>query len=316
MLAQARRPEEHDFEQDNAGSVGAPSLVRTEWIACNACGADSFRYLSRVREWQIGRCRNCGLVYVNPTPFFEPTESFSRLSLAFQYTRFQHVIRPETLEHERSQMRAQFEKLAQLGGGARTGRRMLDVGCGSGTSVHAAVEVGWDAIGIDIDPELIELGGRELQVDLRCCSVMDIEERENSFDFVRMRDVIEHLPNPHTALLRIRQLLRPGGMLLVATPNENSLAAQLRLLLGGKRDRIATVPPPHHLHGFSPSTLRRLFDRAGFRSREIFTTTPVDPRYVTARNMGAAGEKIRSGFWHAAQGLGRGSMLVGWAQKA
>jgi 2-polyprenyl-3-methyl-5-hydroxy-6-metoxy-1,4-benzoquinol methylase len=315
MLAQARPLQEHASEQGDAGGVGAPNLVRIEWIACNACGADSFEHLSRVGEWQIGRCRGCGLVYVNPTPFFEPTKSFSRLSLDFQYTRFQHVIRRETLEHERAQMRAQFEKLTELAGRVRSGGRMLDVGCGSGTSVRAAAEVGWDAIGIDIDPDLIELGRHELEVDLRCCSVMELNEREGSFDFVRMRDVIEHLPNPYNALLRIGQLLRPGGTLLVATPNEGSLAAQLRLLLGGRRDRIATVPPPHHLHGFSPPTLRRLFDRVALRAREIFTTTPVDPRYVTARNMSAAGERLRSGFWHAAQGLGRGSMLVGWAQK-
>jgi 2-polyprenyl-3-methyl-5-hydroxy-6-metoxy-1,4-benzoquinol methylase len=212
-------------------------------------------------------------------------------------------------------MQAQFEKLAEFSGRRLTAGRMLDVGCGSGTSVRAAVDLGWNATGIDIDPELVELGRRQLEVDLRCCSIMEIEEPDDSFDFVRLRDVIEHLPNPFAALLRLRELLRPGGMLLIATPNESSLAAQLRRLVGGRRDRIATVPPPHHLHGFGPSTLRRLFDRVGLRSRQITTTTPVDARYVTARNMGAAGEKIRSSFWHAAQGLGRGSMLVGWAQK-
>lgn len=315
MLAQARRAEEHQVEQNHDDSVDVSSDVRHEWIACNACGADSFERLSRVGEWQIGCCRNCGLVYVNPIPFFEPTKSFSRLSLDFQYTRFQHVIRPETLDHERRQMRAQFEKLAAFSGGAIDAGRMLDVGCGSGTSVRAAADLGWDAIGIDIDPELVKLGKDQFELDLRCCSVMEIEEPDGSFDFVRMRDVIEHLPNPHAALLRIRQLLRPGGMLLVATPNESSLAAQLRLLLGCRRDRIATVAPPHHLHGFSPSTLQRLFDRVGLHQRQITTTTPVDTSYVTARNMGAAGRKIHSGFWHVARALGRGSMLVGWAQQ-
>jgi len=145
--------------------------------------------------------------------------------------------------------------------------------------------------------------------------LLESELPEGRFDFVRLRDVIEHLPNPYAALTEVKRLLAPGGFLHVATPNEDGLAAQLRLLLGGKRDRVATVAPPHHVHGFGPKTLRGLFERVGFKMYMLKTTTPVDPLYVTARNMEAVKNRLRTVAWRAASAIGRGSMLIAWAGK-
>jgi uncharacterized Zn finger protein len=51
--------------------------MNKKWIHCNACGADAYKKLSKVGEWNIGKCTKCGLIYVNPIPFFEPTTDFS-----------------------------------------------------------------------------------------------------------------------------------------------------------------------------------------------------------------------------------------------
>jgi 2-polyprenyl-3-methyl-5-hydroxy-6-metoxy-1,4-benzoquinol methylase len=301
---------------DDRMAANRPTLA-AKWITCNVCGADAFKPLATVDEWQIGRCSRCSLIYVNPMPFFQPSLEFSQLSLEFQYTRFQHQITADVIAHDRNQMQLQFARLTQIAGpGAGRPRRLLDVGCGSGTSVRAAVDLGWEAIGIDLDPVLVELGRRKLQVDLRCGSLVECDLDENHYDFIRLRDVIEHLPNPYEALLKIRQLLRPGGVVLIATPNEEAASTQLRLLLGGKRNRVASVPPPHHLHGFGPKTLRLLFKRTGLKPIEIGTTTPVDPAYVTARNMQSSGKGAHVAFWHAAKAIGMGSMLIGWAQRS
>ena len=130
-------------------------MMEKTWISCNACGADSYRPSSMVGEWQIGQCLNCSLVYVNPIPFFEPTNEFSDISLEFEYTRYQsQQITPGILEFERNQLRRQFAKLAEFAGGEPRGRTLLEIGCGSGASVRAAVDLGWNAIGIDIESGL------------------------------------------------------------------------------------------------------------------------------------------------------------------
>ena len=175
--------------------------------------------------------------------------------------------------------------------------------------------MGWASTGIDIDPELIAAGRRQLQADLRCVPLMESGFADGHFDFIRLRDVIEHLPNPYESLCEIRRILAPDGVVFFATPNEGSMAGAVKALLGRGGRTVATVTPPHHLHGFTPETLRRILGRAGFRTLAVKTTTPVDPRYVTSNNMRSAGSLPHRLFWAASRAVGRGSMLVSWVQK-
>lgn len=290
-------------------------LAKQEWIACNACGADAFLELSSTEGWHIGQCRECALIYLNPMPFFRSSEGFSEMSLAFEYTRFQSNITPEILCHDKQQMRRQLDEVARLAGRIEPPGTFLDIGCGSGSSVRAAAEMGWRATGIDIDPKLVELGRQQLHVDLRCGTLEQSGLEGNQFHFIRMRDVIEHLPNPYEVLLEVKRLLVPGGVALIATPNEAALPTQVRLRLGLRRDKVATVVPPHHVHGFAPKTLARIIRRSGLKVCEVSTVTPVDPQYVTARNMRSANSRLRVFAWRLAQAIGKGSMLVAWAQK-
>jgi 2-polyprenyl-3-methyl-5-hydroxy-6-metoxy-1,4-benzoquinol methylase len=288
--------------------------TRTEWIVCNACGADAFQELANAGEWHIGRCGKCALIYVNPMPSFAPSDQFSQISLDFEYTRFQSIITSESLAHDRQQIRQQLGTVAQLADPIVQPARFLDIGCGSGSSVRAAAEMGWDAVGVDIDPRLVELGRKQLNVNLRCSTVVGSGLEGNQFHFIRLRDVIEHLPNPYEVLCEIKRLLVPGGVALIATPNEGALPTQVRLRLGFKRNKIATVAPPHHVHGFTPETLARILLRAQLKVREIATATPVDAQYVTARNMKSANKKMRVFAWRLANAVGRGSMLVAWVR--
>ena len=301
--------------RQQAETNGLPMLAKQEWVACNACGADSFLELSTTGGWHIGRCRMCSLIYLNPMPFFTPSEGFSEMSLAFQYTKFQRNLTPEILGHDKQQMRRQLDEVTRLFGRVEQPGSFLDIGCGSGSSVRAATDMGWRATGIDIDPKLIELGREQLQVDLRCGTLDQSGLAGNRFHFIRMRDVIEHLPNPYAILLEVKRLLVPGGVLLVVSPNEAALPTQIRLRLGFKRDKVATVVPPHHVHGFVPDTLARIVHRSGLSLRELTTVTPVNPKYVTARNMRSAKRRLSVLAWRLAQAVGMGSMLVAWAQK-
>ena len=288
-------------------------VSQTQWIPCNGCGADAFEDLSVTAGWHIGRCRRCSLIYLNPMPIFAPSDEFSELSLSFQYTRFQRNLTAELLEHDRMQMGRQLE-IACLRSGIHGPGRFLDFGCGSGSSVRAAADLGWAAVGIDMDPALVDLGRKELQVDLICGTLPDLNLEGNQFHFCRLRDVIEHLPNPYDVLLDVARLLVPGGIVLIATPNEGALPSQIKRRLGFGRNTIATVAPPHHVHGFVPETLARIITRAGLRISALGTTTPVDPLYVTARNMSSS-KILRNLFWRAASTYGKGSMLIAWAQK-
>ncbi len=290
--------------------------MEKRWISCNVCGMDRFKTVACEGGWTIGCCRNCGLVYVNPTAIFKPNHEFSKISKEFQYTRFQSLhLSAEIIDFEKRQLLENLALLEKFSGCSFSEIRFLDVGCGSGASVRAATDLGWNAVGIDIDPELVQKGREEFQVDLRCTTLLDEHLEDEQYHFIRLRDVIEHLPNPFEVLIEIKRLLVPGGGVLVSSPNEGSLPTVLRRICGCKVRTVATVPPPHHLHGFKKSTLKRIFERSGLKVHQISSTTPIDPAYVTSRNMLSSKDLLRVVFWNLGKKLDMGSMLIGWAGK-
>jgi len=291
-------------------------MVKKVNITCNACGKDEFHKLSTVGEWTIGKCGNCELIYLNPIPFFEPSMDFSEVSKDFQYTQFQHQpITPEIIQFDKEQLQQNMAEVSAITGRSFDSIRMLDIGCGSGASVRAATELGWEATGIDIDLELINEGREQLDVDLRCVTLLEADLPDNHYHFIRLRDVIEHLPNPYEVLTEIKRLLVPGGVVLISTPNEGSLLGQIRMTLRGKRDTVAAVRPPHHMHGFKPKSLKCILKRAGLKSYMLKTTTPIDPNYSTSNQMRGKNRPLFVASWRTANFFGRGSMLIGWAGK-
>jgi 2-polyprenyl-3-methyl-5-hydroxy-6-metoxy-1,4-benzoquinol methylase len=286
---------------------------------CNACGADRFVAESQVDGWNIGHCADCGLVFVNPIPFFDPTDEFSEISKGFEYTEYMHgPLTDRILEFERRQFQenaAEVERLTSGVVGTGSRKRFLDIGCGSGASVRAATDLGWQAIGIDLDPQLVAHGRKELGVDLRSTSVLDSNLPAGSFDFIKLRDVAEHLPNPLEVFTRIKELLAADGVLLLITPNEGGIATKARLVMRRPRKLVATVPPPHHLHSFTPKTLARTLRRAGLKPGKTFTTSPTDWRYVTSHNMARAqSHPLFRPIWGTGTAVGMGAVLVSWVR--
>ena len=291
-------------------------MMKKQWIACNSCGADVYRPLSTVGEWTIGKCGDCGLVFLNPAPFFEPTTEFSAMSKGFQYTQYMHqMITPKIFAFETDQLRFQMGQLTELTGRSFQAIRYLEVGCGSGASVRAATDLGWVATGVDLDPELIREGIEQHGSDLRCSPLLKAGLDPGSFDFIRLRDVIEHLPDPYESMLEVHRLLRPGGLCLIVAPNEGGLVNRVRYSLGFKRNLVAYAEPPHHIHGFDPSTLKLILERTGFKVLRLKTTVPFDSNFVTSNNMRTANQLLLVSIWKSAQLMGMGNFLVAWIQK-
>jgi 2-polyprenyl-3-methyl-5-hydroxy-6-metoxy-1,4-benzoquinol methylase len=136
--------------------------------------------------------------------------------------------------------------------------RLLDVGCGSGDWLLLMRELGWQVEGIDFDERALEVA-RKSGLQVRCGSLEEQSFPSASFDAVILNHVIEHLPDPIGNLLECARLLRPGGKLVVCTPNGSSLGH--RLFKGKWRG----LEPPRHLHVFSEQSMHRLLERAGFR---------------------------------------------------
>ena len=154
--------------------------------------------------------------------------------------------------------------------------RVLDVGCSWGFLAQRLVARGNSVVGLELDEEL---GARAREV---CEQVLigDVEQLElpfedGSFDAVLCGDVIEHLRDPQAFLARVRPLLRPGGRLVVSTPNVANWANRLALLAGVWRYTETGIVAETHTYLFTKRTLEECLDGAGYRVEAFDFTAPV-----------------------------------------
>ena len=138
---------------------------------------------------------------------------------------------------------------------------MLDIGAGSGIFVEQALRLGYDAEGVEPSEWLVNRS-RERGLPVHR-GVLPLEAVTAPFDVVTLIDVIEHVTDPVRLLRDARDVMKPGGIGLVVTPDVSSIAARL---MGPRwwHYRVA------HVCYFAPSTLERALTLTGFKPLRRF----------------------------------------------
>jgi 2-polyprenyl-3-methyl-5-hydroxy-6-metoxy-1,4-benzoquinol methylase len=149
---------------------------------------------------------------------------------------------------------------------ARPGGNLLDVGCGRGDWLAFMSERGWWCEGVEPDPAAAEAASRQ-GVRVHTGTLDEQQFQDNSFDAVSLCHVLEHVPNPVDLLRECKRILRPGGRLVMVTPNSEGLG--IRVFGADWRG----LEPPRHLHLFNIPTLRRAIGDAGLRVETLKAVT-------------------------------------------
>lgn len=100
------------------------------------------------------------------------------------------------------------------------GKHLLDAGCGTGWFSARAVQKGAKVTSLDLGPNLLNQVKKKCKSTRVIGSVLKIPFPKNTFDVVVSSEVIEHTPDPTKALAEFYRVLKPGGVLVVTTPNK------------------------------------------------------------------------------------------------
>jgi 2-polyprenyl-3-methyl-5-hydroxy-6-metoxy-1,4-benzoquinol methylase len=186
--------------------------------------------------------------------------------------------------------RAHAKLLAAVG----TGKRVVDVGCSSGYLARPLSERGNTIVGIELDPqaahEAEQFCERVLVGDVE---TMDLPLESGTFDVVLCGDVVEHLRDPVAALARLRVLLKPGGRIVLSTPNVANWAIRLSLLGGRWRYTDRGILDRTHTHLFTRATLAEALRQAGYEQVRIDFSVPVPGDSDLLDGLGYAAGRLR-----------------------
>ena len=135
------------------------------------------------------------------------------------------------------------------------GTRALDVSCRNGEVLKALATRGFEVRGTRFERGLPPIEG--LPIDEGVDLTRGLPYPDESFDLVVLTEVIEHLENHRAALSEVARVLRPGGHLILTTPNIMRLDSRFGFMLSGmhkaKRRQIPLDTPiaeSHHYHNY------------------------------------------------------------------
>jgi SAM-dependent methyltransferase len=224
------------------------------------------------------------LLVRNPDGYFEIEPKPSAEELAAHYRnkyygradgvgQYAHGYTAEELEHK-CLSPAEAERVWNGAPGT-----LFEVGVGEGFTLDYFAGRGWDVRGVDFTDDGLRGNFPELMDRLKtgdAFALLDqaIEAGER-YDLVICNNVVEHVIDPPGLLQRLRRIVKPGGLLRLAAPNDGSWL-QHEVVARGLAGPEFWLAPPEHLSYFTAESLGRVIENNGWTVAEMLAEFPVD----------------------------------------
>lgn len=252
--------------------------IELESVKCDLCSSNNNTLLLQARDYRYGhpemfnivKCNNCGLIYINPRP---TAESISKLYES-DYTA--EEITDESLITKTANwkiiVKGILYKLYGYIGSLPKKGKILELGCGEGAILEILARRECEVWGVEPNPKAARICKKK-GLNAVCSSLKEANFRDGFFDAVIMSQVLEHLPSPKTTLKEVNRIVKRKGKVLIYCPNVESYLSKLF----GKYWHGWHIP--FHFYSFTKKAILKLINDAGFKVAKIDTITP--PHFFT-----------------------------------
>ncbi len=224
---------------------------------CCLCNSyDIFHFKTDYRGIKIYKCRNCNVQFINPL-YIDKV-----LNETYADYRDHH---PGKIDKDKIINRGrkhefnirEIEEYTNVG-------NFFSVGCGNGIEIEIAKKRGWKCDGYEINQELARQISKRYDVIVYSGSFTELKLKKNHYECLYVNHVIEHTKEPGNYLRKIYDILKPDGILFIATPNISGLANKFKGVADSlklRKNKGDYYGAWQHLFYYSPSSLKFLFEQ-------------------------------------------------------
>lgn len=252
------------------------------------------RLYSTPGRWNLCRCMDCDLVWLNPRPSTEDLHNcyaeyythtsrkeaqatflgriWKRVERTILHGRMGYSQHKRHVESMTGHALSRLPLLYDCAAGSvmwlehSERGRLLDVGSGNGAFLNRMRGLGWDVKGVEPDPVAAQVAQEIFGLDVHLGTLEEARFPSCAFDIVTLHHVIEHVSDPIMLMRECKRVLCPGGRIVIITPNVKGLGS--RLFESGWYH----LDPPRHLLLFSAGALTRCVESAGLQVETVRTT--------------------------------------------
>lgn len=245
---------------------------------CDLCGGNNFTQLYESYDkmhniegnYNLNKCINCGLIFINPQPVLNelmkhyPSEGYYSLKKDVDKSGFTKLLEMTYYEKKRTLLtpfKLIFSPFPRTLITVKQGR-YLDVGCGRGDFLLFPKMEGMDCYGVELGDFDNEFAANN-KLEIFHGNLKDADYPDNFFDVISLNHVYEHVDKPMETITELHRILKPGGKIVLATPQSKSLA---HWLFGKNWVQLDT---PRHLFIYNTKTLISYANKAGLKLNKV-----------------------------------------------
>lgn len=251
-----RKKHDNDYTDPRTGFIYEHYA---EYRRCPLCDAGEAEPMFVKAGFPYLKCAQCRLVYVNPILNRREYEKLWRMESSYEAV----LESPAQVEMQTLEADYYLDVMEMHLADMTEERRPVigDVGCGPGTLLTAAKKRGYQVFGIEPNTrchKILEEKGIDYTADF-----FPFEKAApGRMDCVFLMHTLEHLHNPVEAMLALRKLVKPGGLLYISVPNSDALVNRIM------HEKAGAFAGHQHIQLFNADTLGRLFKKTGYEVLE------------------------------------------------